>query len=134
MQLVAPSADFDQFVKALMPKLDADERAVALGIYRALAASDKIPVAVLGSRTGLDPSRIEAILSPWPGVYRDEERNIVGFWGLTAQPVSKHALRIDGQLRYAWCAWDCLFLPGLLGQPVQVSSVCPQTESRSSFA
>jgi len=84
-------------------------------------------VAALGDRTGLDPSRVESIVLPWPGVFRDDRRDIVGFWGLTARPVSKHVLRINGQPRYAWCAWDCLFIPALLPQPVQVSSVCPQT-------
>ena len=119
--------EFGKFIRALMPRLAADERIVALEIYKGLAASGTISVAALGERVGLAPSRVEAIVSPWPGVFRDERRHIVGFWGLTARPVSKHLLRINGQSRYAWCAWDCLFIPALLHQPVQVNSVCPQT-------
>src|SRR5439155_24729222 len=107
-----------------MPRLAADERIVALEIYKGLAASGTISVAALGERVGLAPSRVEAIVSPWPGVFRDERRQIVGFWGLTAQPVGKHLLRSNGQSRYAWCAWYCLFIPALLHQPFQVNSVC----------
>lgn len=114
-------------IKALMPKLGSEERSVALEVYRDLAERGTISVGSLCARTGLDASRIEALLVHWPGVYRDEQRDIVGFWGLTAKPVSKHRLRIQGQERYAWCAWDCLFIPALLDQTVQVASVCPQT-------
>ncbi len=107
-----------------MPRLADDERIVALEIYSGLAASGTVSVAALSDRTRLEPSRIEAIISPWPGVFRDQRRDIVGFWELTARPVSKHVLRINGQSR---CAWDCLFIPALLGQTAEVSSVYPQT-------
>lgn len=119
--------ELGRFVRALRPKLSADERSVALEIYKGLAASGTISIAALSERTGLDPSIVEAIVSSQSGVFRDARGDIVGFWGLTAQPVSNHVLRIDGQTRYAWCAWDCLFIPGILGQSVQVKSVCPQT-------
>lgn len=121
------TADLGRFITQVMPRLTRDERAVALEIYKGLAADGTISVAALGERTGLDPIRVEATLAPWPGVYRDEQHDITGFWGLTAEPVSKHVLRINGQTRYAWCAWDTLFLSSLLDQPMQVSSACPQT-------
>jgi alkylmercury lyase len=119
--------ELGKFIRQLMPRLNAEERIVALEIYKGLATSGAISVAALSAHTGLDPSRVEAIVLSQTGVFRDEKADIVGFWGLTAQPVSKHVLRINGQTRYAWCAWDCLFIPGLLGESVQVSSVCPQT-------
>jgi hypothetical protein len=34
-------------------------------------------------------------------------------------------LTIDGQMLSAWCAWDTLFLPELLGQPAEVESQSP---------
>ena len=121
------TTELGRFITQVMPRLTRDERAVALEIYKGLAADGTISVAALGERTGLDAARVDAILSPWPGVYRDEQHGITGFWGLTARPISKHMLRINGQTRYAWCAWDCLFLSTLLGQPMQVSSICAQT-------
>lgn len=115
------------FIRQVMPRLEADGRLVALQIYKGLAARGTISLAELSDRTGMGAARVEAIILPWPGVYRDEAGDIVGFWGLAARPVSKHVLRINDQTRYAWCAWDCLFIPALLGESVQVRSVCPQT-------
>jgi alkylmercury lyase len=122
--------EYGKFIRELMPKLAADERLVAREIYNALATNGAISVAGLGERTRRNPATVEAILSPWPGVYRDDRDDIIGFWGLTARPISKHVLRIKRRTSYAWCALDCLFLPAVLGQPVHVSSVCAQTGER----
>ena len=119
--------ELGKFLREVMPRLNAEERIVALEIYKALAATGTISVAALSERARLAPSRVEAIVSSQTGVFRDERGDVVGFWGLTAQRVSKHVLRINGQTRYAWCAWDCLFIPGILGQSVQVQSVCHET-------
>ncbi len=126
-QVIMQTEELGNAIKALMPKLTAEERAVALEIYRGLAESGSVSLSTLSDRTGVGPDRVQAIVTAWPGVYRDERADIVGFWGLTAKPLSKHRLRIKGQDRYAWCAWDCLFLPALLRQPVQVDSVCKQS-------
>jgi alkylmercury lyase len=119
--------EYGKFIRELMPKLAAHERLVAREIYNALARSGAISLGTLAERTGLNPSRVEATLSPWPGVYRDDRGDIIGFWGLTGRPISKHVLSTNGHASYAWCAWDCLFLPAVLGRPVNVSSVCAQT-------
>ena len=116
-----------RFIKEFTPRLDNDERSVALAIYRGLVDGGQVSLARLSEETRLSRSRVDDMVSSWPGVYRDQGRDIVGFWGLTAQPMSKHVLQINGTRRYAWCAWDCLFLPSILGQTVQAASVCPQT-------
>jgi len=51
--------ELSRFVRALRPKLSAEERSVAVEIYKGLAASGAISVAALGERTGLDPSTVE---------------------------------------------------------------------------
>ena len=38
-----------------------------------------------------------------------------------------HRLLVDDRVLYAWCAWDTLFLPKLIGKPAQVQSTCPTT-------
>jgi alkylmercury lyase len=119
--------EYGKFIRELMPKLAENERLLAREIYNALASSGAISVGTLAERARLTPLQVEAILSPWPGVYRNDGGDIIGFWGLTARPISKHVLRINGHTSYAWCAWDCLFLPAVLGRPVHVSSVCAQT-------
>ena len=109
--------EYGKFIRELMPKLAAEERLLAREIYNALATSGAISVGALGERTRLTPPRVEAILSAWPGVYRDDRADIIGFWGLTSRPISKHVLRINGHTSYAWCAWDCLFTPSRPGSP-----------------
>src|SRR5258708_37199256 len=91
-----------------MPRLADDERIVALEIYSGLAASGTVSVAALSDRTRLEPSRIEAIISPWPGIVRDQRRDIVGFWELTAWPVRQ--ARIADQRPVPLCL-VCLGLP-----------------------
>jgi len=119
--------EYGRFVPSLMPKLAADENRLAREIYNALATIGAVSVDRLAEGTGFAPSRVEAILSPWPGVYREDRGDIIEFWALTARPISKHVLRINGHTSYAWCAWDCLFLPALLRRSMQVTSVCAQT-------
>ena len=118
---------FRSFVRDFMPTLDREQRRIALRIYRGLADHGNVPLKTLGAQTRLSSDKVEQVVPFWPGVYRNPAGDVIGFWGLTAQPVSKHVLRIEGQARYAWCAWDCLFIPALLGRTVQVSSICPQT-------
>jgi alkylmercury lyase len=38
-----------------------------------------------------------------------------------------HRLEVDGRELFAWCAWDTLFLPGVLGATARVRSRCPTT-------
>src|SRR6266436_6504449 len=40
---------------------------------------------------------------------------------------SNLTMRVDGRELYAWCAWDTLFLPALLGTSVEVESSCRVT-------
>jgi hypothetical protein len=100
--------ELGKFIMELMPRLAADESIVALEIYKGLAGST-ISVAALGDHTGLAPSRVEAIVSPWPGVFRDERRDIVGFWELTAQPSAS-------------TCYESTASPAMLGVPGTASS------------
>ena len=59
------------------------------------------------------------------GLQVDAEGRVVGA-ALTTQP-TPHRLRIGAGDRYAWCAMDALFIPGLLGETAQVESTCPES-------
>jgi alkylmercury lyase len=63
------------------------------------------------------------------GVYTDEQGRVVGFWGLSIRPMP-HRLTVNGRDLYAWCAWDTLFLPELLGAAAEIESTCPATGQR----
>src|SRR5207245_1750782 len=80
----------------------------------------------LATRAGLAPGHVTELIGDLPGVYLDERERVIGFWGLTIRPMA-HRLLLDDRVLYAWCAWDTLFLPELIGKPAQVKSTCPTT-------
>lgn len=102
-------------LERLFPQLDAAGRELALAIYAKLAEGSPVE---LGDA--------QARVASWPGVYYDAERRIIGFWGLTVRP-TRHLLRVNGRELFAWCAWDTLFIPELLGASAEVASSCHAT-------
>jgi alkylmercury lyase len=126
---VAPRADLDVLAAHLLrvfPALDEKDQNVALALYRRLSQGRPVSPAGLASAVRLPEEDVVERLSAWPGVYYDESRNIIGFWGLTIVPMP-HRLRSDGITLYAWCAWDTLFLPELIGGTLDVESACRGT-------
>lgn len=59
-------------------------------------------------------------------MHADDEARIVAFQGLSVVE-TPHRLRVDGRTLYAWCAWDTLFLPELIGRPAAIWSTCGAT-------
>jgi Alkylmercury lyase len=53
--------------------------------------------------------------------------------GLERVEIGEHRIEVDWRRLTAWCAWDTLFLPGLLGRPARVSSRCPVTSEAISL-
>ncbi len=106
---------------------DFDEH-VALAVYRRLAEGSPAPAADVADRAGARAERVEQLLNSWPGVFFDDQRRVIGFWGLTVTRLSPtHRLEVDGHTLFAWCAWDTLFLPGILDATARVESACPTT-------
>jgi alkylmercury lyase len=60
-----------------------------------------------------------------PGLFRDDARRIVGFWGMSIRDIGPHRMHIDGVELTARCAWDTLFIPELLARPVDTRSHSP---------
>jgi alkylmercury lyase len=112
-----------------VPHLDEPGRRLGLTVYRALARGVPVSELALAEQTGLSPSSVAATLASWPGVFRDEENSIVSFWGL-ALPTMPHAIQVHGVHLHAWCAWDTLFLPGILQAVAQVRSRDPHSHEK----
>jgi len=108
---------------SVFPALDSDEQRFSLALYRRLAEGAPVALRALAAELAMPREEVERRLAAWPGVYYDDERRVVGYWGLTIRPMT-HRLRVDGRELFAWCAWDTLFLPALLGRTAEVSSVC----------
>jgi alkylmercury lyase len=110
------------FVDAF-PVLNEDEQRLGRRLLRLLAEGQPVAVARLAEALEQPATAIEARLRGWPDVVFDETSAIVGFAGLTVRPTS-HRVAINGHTAYTWCAWDTLFLPELIGAPMQVSDHC----------
>jgi alkylmercury lyase len=110
----------DRFL-SVFPKLDVEGQRIALETYRALGTGSAANVELIASAAGTAPSMTREVLRSFPGVYW-EDGQIVGFWGLSPRPVSQHRLHVGDRTLYAWCAWDTLFLPELLGVTAHVES------------
>ncbi len=113
------------------PKLNSLEERLSLELYRLLAAGQPVPRILLAERLGVASEIVNQILDCWPGVFSDSQEQIVGYWGLSiaAAYASPHQLIIDGRKLSAWCVWDTLFLPQLLGKRVGVESIRPPPAS-----
>jgi alkylmercury lyase len=121
----------DKIVSA-MPKLESTERRIAVGLYRLLAEGAPVPPARLADILNLSEGRVRETLSKWPGVYYNDAGAVIGFWGLALSEMP-HRFKVDGRTLYTWCAWDSLFIPGILGTTARVESTDPLTKEKISL-
>jgi alkylmercury lyase len=110
------------------PKLNSLEQRLSLELDRLLAAGRAVPCLSLAEKLGEPVETVNRILDNWPGVFSDPLKRVVGYWGLAlpAAYPSPHKLTVDGRTLSAWCAWDTLFLPQLLGEDAAIESTSPQ--------
>lgn len=109
-----------------------EEQRLGLEIYRELARGQ--PVLRAGLAEALEvPTRTVDELLEHPNLkcltYTDREGRIIGFGGLAVREMS-HRFTVDGRTLYTWCAWDSLFIPGILGREADVESPAPGSTVR----
>ena len=56
---------------------------------------------------------------------RDGDDKIIGLMGLSLNEDWVHRFYVDGVSLRTWCAWDTLFLPGMVGKKAVVESESP---------
>lgn len=113
----------------LFPTLGPEEQRMSLELYRLLADGQPVPIQRLAERLGHRSDDVAKTLRGWPGVFFDQQWDVIGYCGLSPTYETTHQLRTDGRTLYAWCAWDTLFLPALLGRSADVESVSPRTRT-----
>jgi len=125
------NANLDDLARSIVgffPTLDLLEQRLSVELYRLLAEGQPVPRAKLAERLGILVENVNQILDRWPGVFTDAQRHVVGYWGLSlpAAYASPHQFTIAGRTLSAWCAWDTLFLPQLLGKIAEIESASPE--------
>jgi len=118
-----------EFFVDAFPCLNKEEQKLSLALYRFLSRGEPVSNNQLKTATDLSMNEIERTLHSWPGVFFDEDDNVIAYWGLAIQEM-RHRLHTDSNTSFAWCAWDTLFIPELLDEAVRVESTCPVTGNR----
>ncbi len=104
--------------------LSHDEQRVSLAIYRLLATGEPASPSAIAVAASVTEKRVDELLDGWPGVYRDAEGLVFGYWGLALSEMN-HRIELEKSTVYGWCAWDTLFIPALLGETSEVTSKSP---------
>jgi alkylmercury lyase len=109
------------------PSLNLLEQRLSLDLYQLLAEGQPVQRTELAQRLGVSVEAVNRVLDSWPGVFSDAEQRIDGYWGLSipAAYSTPHTLRMNGRTLSAWCAWDTLFLPQLVGHTAEIESASP---------
>ena len=128
METITPSSLAAELIAAA-PQPTEQEQLLAISLYRLLAEGQAAEAATLADRAKMPLDEVDRALGDWGGIFTDEQDRVIGFLGLSIRPMP-HRLTIAGRTLYAWCAWDTLFLPELLGATAEVESQCPTTGER----
>jgi len=114
-------------IAAAAPTVDERERRIAVSLYELLAQGDPVTPAALAARAGAAEAAVEETLDGWPGVFRDDQGHVVGYWGL-AIPKMDHRFHAEGgRPIYAWCALDPFLIVPVIGRAARVESKDPVT-------
>ena len=117
---------------ARLPVITGEEQRLGVAIYRQLAAGRPVAPSRLAQQLRVAVGDVVQLLTGpnlKPLTYVDNQGRLIGFGGLAVQAMP-HRFLVDGRTLYAWCAWDSLFIPGILGRTADVSSPSPDSRSR----
>jgi len=131
----ATTHDLDKlsdFFVSTFPQMNRDEQMLARAIYQQLALSDPLSLERLAVITSQAVHTIQETLEKWGGIFYNDDGEIIGFWGIATSEM-RHRMQFNGKTSYAWCAWDTLFIPELVGAAAQVTSICATTDKTISL-
>src|SRR5260370_26954801 len=99
-----------------MPPVTAGQLDLVVAAYRAMLAGKPAEIEAIATDGGWDATDAASQLAEWPGVYLDDAKRVIGFWGLTVEPISTHLVTTASGSSWAWCALDPLFILPLIGE------------------
>lgn len=110
-------------------KLNSKEQKVSLKIYELLSQGLPVSMQKLTHAVNLPGNEVNDIINAWPGVFKNNEGDLIGYWGLALTEMT-HQIQINDNTLYNWCAWDSLFIPPLLDKTAEITSICPVTQKK----
>ena len=116
---MSDTSTVDRYADAIaqaMPPLTARQLDLVLAAYKAMLAGNPSDIAAIAADAGWDSKDAATQLADWPGVYLDDANRVIGFWGLTVEPISSHLVTTESGSSWAWCALDPLFILPLVGE------------------
>ncbi len=117
---------------ARLPTMTDEERRLGLELYRQLSHGEPVSKSRLAEALEVATPGVDDLLGH-PNLkcltYVDNEGRIIGFGGLAVREMP-HRFTVDGRTLYTWCAWDSLFIPGILGLEAEVESPAPGSTAR----
>ncbi len=117
---------------ARLPVITGEEQRLGVEIYRQLAEGRPVAPSRLAEALRVAAGDVAELLERpnlKPLTYVDQQGSIIGFGGLAVQEMP-HRFIVDGRTLFTWCAWDSLFIPGILGRTAHVSSPSPESGTR----
>ncbi len=117
---------------ARLPVVTGDEQRLGVAIYRQLAEGQPVAPSRLAQALRMATGDVAELLNGpnlKPLTYADPGGRIIGFGGLAVREMA-HRFIVDGRTLYTWCAWDSLFIPGILGRKADVESPAPESGAR----
>jgi len=105
-----------------------NEQLLACTIYQQLALGRARSLERLAEILEQAVEIIQQKLAQWGSVFYNNSGEIIGFLGITVDE-THHRMQINSITSYAWCAWDTLFIPELVGTTAQVTSFCAATNN-----
>jgi alkylmercury lyase len=122
----APTLDrLAEEIIEIIPRLDETDQKLGVALIRRLAQGEPVAIDALAGDVNLPEAEVASRLERMPGVHRGDDGRVVGYFGITVVEMGKHRLHLDGHTVSAWCAWDTLFLPDVIGRTVEVTSRSP---------
>src|SRR5207245_11256880 len=117
---------------ARLPTMTGEEQRLGLEIYRQLAQGEPVLKSDLAEALEAPTDTVDELLGHAnlkSLTYTDKQGRIIGFGGLAVGEMP-HRFKVDGRTLYTWCAWDSLFVPGILGLEAEVESSAPGSAAR----
>lgn len=135
MSSVTITHDLDrlsEFFIDTFPQMDRGEQVLARTIYQQLALGEPLPLERLARMTDQAIHTIKEAFEKWGGTFYNHGGDIIGFWGISIGK-TPHRMKMNDINNYAWCAWDTLFIPELVGATAQISATCTTTKEAMSL-